>query len=145
MDTPKETYRNVKESAKKTLRDADGHDLTDDIGNAGDEIRKDLGNAGDQARERYRQGRRRGQGLDRTRAYGPRPRTREPDRSLILARPRPTSTSAGAGSARRLNARASGVATCLQDRPPSGARAGERPGRILCREQTVSRRPGDRR
>ncbi|HSS36159.1 MAG TPA: hypothetical protein VLR93_07770 [Patescibacteria group bacterium] len=51
MDTPKETYRNVEESAKKTLRDVDGHDLTDDIGNAGDEIRKDLGNAGDQARE----------------------------------------------------------------------------------------------
>ena len=50
MSTAKETYRDVKQDTKKTLRDADGHDVTDDIGNAGDEIRKDLGNAGDEMR-----------------------------------------------------------------------------------------------
>ena len=50
MDTPKETYRNVETETKKTLRDVDGHDIGDDLGNAGDEARKNLGNAGDEIR-----------------------------------------------------------------------------------------------
>jgi hypothetical protein len=50
METPKETLRNAEVNVKKTLRDVDGHDLGDDVGNAGDEIRKDLGNAGDRLR-----------------------------------------------------------------------------------------------
>ncbi len=51
MSTAKETYRDVKQDTKKILRDADGHDITDDVGNVGDEIRKDLGNAGDEIRK----------------------------------------------------------------------------------------------
>jgi hypothetical protein len=47
VDNPKETYREAEQGVKKTLRDVDGHDVSDDVGNAGDEIRKDLGNAGD--------------------------------------------------------------------------------------------------
>jgi hypothetical protein len=50
MDTAKETYRDIEQDTKKVVRDADGHDLGDDLGNAGDEVRKDLGNAGDRAR-----------------------------------------------------------------------------------------------
>jgi hypothetical protein len=51
MEDVKQMGRDVEVEAKKRLRDADGHDLTDDLGNAGDEIRRDLGNAGDHARE----------------------------------------------------------------------------------------------
>jgi hypothetical protein len=47
MNNPKEPYREVEQGVKKTLREVDGHDVSDDLGNAGDEIRKDLGNAGD--------------------------------------------------------------------------------------------------
>jgi hypothetical protein len=50
MDTAKETYRDIEQDTKKVLRDADGHDVGDDVGNAGDEVRKDLGNVGDRAR-----------------------------------------------------------------------------------------------
>ena len=50
MDNLKQPYRDVEQETKKTLRDIDGDDLGDDIGNAGDEVRKDLGNAGDTAR-----------------------------------------------------------------------------------------------
>jgi len=32
------------------VRDLDGHDLGDDIGNATDEVKKDLGNLGDDMR-----------------------------------------------------------------------------------------------
>ena len=50
MNNPKEPYREAEQGVKKTLREVDGHDVTDDLGNAGDEIRKDLGNAGDDVR-----------------------------------------------------------------------------------------------
>ena len=51
MGQMKETYRDVEQDVKKVRRDIDGHDLGDDLGNAGDEIRKDLGNGGDTLRE----------------------------------------------------------------------------------------------
>jgi hypothetical protein len=35
---------------KEAVRNVDGHQVSDDIGNTGDEIRKDLGNAGDDLR-----------------------------------------------------------------------------------------------
>lgn len=50
MDSAKETYRHIEQDTKKVVRDTDGHDVGDDLGNAGDEVRKDLGNAGDAAR-----------------------------------------------------------------------------------------------
>ena len=50
MDNVKQPYREAEQDVKKTLRDVDGHDVTDDLGNAGDEVRKDLGNAGDKIR-----------------------------------------------------------------------------------------------
>jgi hypothetical protein len=55
MDQVKATYRDAEVATKKKLRDADGHDLSDDVANAGDEIRKDLGNAGDHARSTLRE------------------------------------------------------------------------------------------
>lgn len=51
MKDIKQTGRDIEVETKKKLRDLDGHDLGDDIGNAGDEIRKDLGNAGDEIRK----------------------------------------------------------------------------------------------
>lgn len=51
MDDVKRTYRDAEVETRKTVRDLDGHDITDDVGNAGDEIRKDLGNAGDEIRK----------------------------------------------------------------------------------------------
>ena len=50
MDDVKRIYREGETRTKEALRDLDGHDASDDIGNAGDEIRKDLGNAGDELR-----------------------------------------------------------------------------------------------
>lgn len=50
MDDAKRIYREGEQKTKETLRDVDGHDLGDDVGNAGDEIRKDLGNMGDDFR-----------------------------------------------------------------------------------------------
>ena len=50
MDDVKRVGREVETGAKKGMRELDGHDLGDDIGNAGDEIRKDLGNTGDDLR-----------------------------------------------------------------------------------------------
>ena len=50
MDSVKKTYRDVEQDAKEKLRDVDGHDVTDDLGNAGDELRKNVGNAGDELR-----------------------------------------------------------------------------------------------
>lgn len=50
MDDAKKTYRDAETETKKVLRDVDGHDLTDDLGNAGDEARRKLGNLGDDAR-----------------------------------------------------------------------------------------------
>lgn len=51
MSQMNETYRDVEQDLKKVRRDIDGHDLGDDLGNAGDEIRKDLGNTGDALRD----------------------------------------------------------------------------------------------
>lgn len=51
MDDVKRGYREVEDKARETARELDGHDVTDDIGNAGDEIRKHLGNAGDDMRQ----------------------------------------------------------------------------------------------
>ncbi len=50
MDDIKRVGREVETETKKKVRDLDGHDLGDDIGNAGDEIKKDLGNMGDHLR-----------------------------------------------------------------------------------------------
>jgi hypothetical protein len=47
MDDAKRIYREGEQKVKETLREVDGHDAGDDIGNAGDAIRKELGNAGD--------------------------------------------------------------------------------------------------
>jgi len=50
MDQLKEAGREVETETKKGLRELDGHDLGDDVANAGDEIKKDLGNLGDNLR-----------------------------------------------------------------------------------------------
>lgn len=62
MDEAKRAGREVETETKKGLRELDGHDLGDDIGNAGDEVKKDLGNVGDDLR---RSGREVEQGIDR--------------------------------------------------------------------------------
>jgi hypothetical protein len=46
----KKGFREVEEKSHELGREVDGHDIGDDIGNAGDEIRKDLGNTGDDIR-----------------------------------------------------------------------------------------------
>ena len=51
MDDAKKVYREGEDKAREAMREVDGHDLGDDIGNAGDEIRKDLGNTGDDLRD----------------------------------------------------------------------------------------------
>lgn len=61
MDQLKEAGREIETETKKGMRELDGHDLGDDIGNAGDEIKKDLGNLGDDIR---REGREVGRELD---------------------------------------------------------------------------------
>jgi hypothetical protein len=61
MDQLKEAGREIETETKKGMRELDGHDLGDDIGNAGDEIKKDLGNLGDDLR---REGREAGRELD---------------------------------------------------------------------------------
>ena len=50
MDDIKRAGREVETETKKQMRDLDGHDVGDDIGNAGDEVKKDLGNLGDDVR-----------------------------------------------------------------------------------------------
>jgi hypothetical protein len=50
MDQIKQVGREVETETKKQIRDLDGHDIGDDIGNAGDEVKKDLGNLGDDLR-----------------------------------------------------------------------------------------------
>jgi hypothetical protein len=50
MDDVKRVGREVETEAKKGMRELDGHDLGDDVGNAGDEVKKDLGNLGDELR-----------------------------------------------------------------------------------------------
>jgi len=51
VNDAKHLYRESEDRTKETLRKVDGHQVTDDFGNAGDEIRKDLGNAGDDLRD----------------------------------------------------------------------------------------------
>jgi hypothetical protein len=62
MDEAKRAGREIETETKKGIRELDGHDLGDDIGNAGDEVKKDLGNFGDDVR---REGREAGQSIDR--------------------------------------------------------------------------------
>jgi len=62
MDQLKKAGREVETETRKGIRDLDGHDLGDDIGNAGDEVKKDLGNFGDDLR---REGREAGDELDK--------------------------------------------------------------------------------
>ena len=47
----KDTLRDVKTDTKEAAREVDGHQLKDDIGNAGDRLRDDLGKAGDKIRD----------------------------------------------------------------------------------------------
>jgi hypothetical protein len=49
-DEMKRIYREGEETVKEKVRDIDGHQIEDDIGNAGDEVRKGLGNLGDDVR-----------------------------------------------------------------------------------------------
>ena len=52
MDDLKKGYREGEETAKETLRKADGEEsVSDKVGNLGDDIRKNLGNLGDDVRE----------------------------------------------------------------------------------------------
>ncbi len=46
----KKPFREVEDKTREAGRELDGHDVGDDIGNAGDDIRKDVGNAGDDMR-----------------------------------------------------------------------------------------------
>jgi hypothetical protein len=61
MDQVKRAGREVETETMKGMRELDGHDLGDDIGNAGDEVKKDLGNLGDDLR---REGHEVEEGLD---------------------------------------------------------------------------------
>jgi hypothetical protein len=47
MDDLKRAGREVETETKKGIRDLDGHDLGDDLANAGDEVKKNVGNLGD--------------------------------------------------------------------------------------------------
>jgi len=47
----KDTLRDVKTNTKEAAREVDGHQLKDDVGNAGDRMRDDLGKAGDRMRD----------------------------------------------------------------------------------------------
>jgi hypothetical protein len=51
VDDIKRTYREGEEKTKEASRERDGHDVGDDVGNAGDEVREGLGNAGDTVRK----------------------------------------------------------------------------------------------
>jgi hypothetical protein len=55
MDQVKRAGREVETETKRGMRELDGHDLGDDIGNAGDEVKKDLGNIGDDLRRGRRE------------------------------------------------------------------------------------------
>ena len=50
MDDIKRGLREAENKVKEVGRDLDGHDASDDVGNAGDDIRQGLGNAGDDLR-----------------------------------------------------------------------------------------------
>ncbi len=60
MDDLKRIYREGEEKTKEGARELDGHDLGDDVGNAGDDMRKNLGNAGDDMRRAGREAEREG-------------------------------------------------------------------------------------
>ena len=47
----KDNLRDLKTDTKEAVRDAHGHQLKDDVANAGDRIRDDLGKAGDKVRD----------------------------------------------------------------------------------------------
>jgi hypothetical protein len=49
----KDTLRDAKTNTKEGVRELDGHQVKDDIGNAGDRLRDDLGKAGDKARDEF--------------------------------------------------------------------------------------------
>jgi hypothetical protein len=51
MDDFTKARRDVENDVKERIRDVDGHDIGDDIGNAGDRMREGLGNAGDDVRQ----------------------------------------------------------------------------------------------
>lgn len=55
MDQVKRTEREVETDLKRGMRDLDGHDLGDDLGDAKDEVEKHLGNLGDDLRRGGRQ------------------------------------------------------------------------------------------
>lgn len=50
MDELKKAFRGGEQGTREVARDIDGHDLSDDIGNIGDQARHDLGNLGDDVR-----------------------------------------------------------------------------------------------
>ncbi len=50
MDDAKKLSRTVENKGREVGRELDGHDVGDDIGNAGDDLRAGLGNAGDSVR-----------------------------------------------------------------------------------------------
>ncbi|HEY7937899.1 MAG TPA: hypothetical protein VID26_12325 [Candidatus Limnocylindrales bacterium] len=47
----KDTLRHVKTDTKEAIRDVDGHQVKDDVGNAGDRLRDEAGKAGDKLRD----------------------------------------------------------------------------------------------
>ena len=47
----KDTLRDAKTNTKAAVRESDGHQLGDDIANAGDRVRDGLGKLGDKARD----------------------------------------------------------------------------------------------
>lgn len=50
MDDVKRGYREAENKTKEAARELDGHQVSDDLGNLGDDIRQGLGNAGDEIR-----------------------------------------------------------------------------------------------
>ena len=65
MDQVKRTGREVETDLKRGMRDLDGHDLGDDLGNAKDEVEQNLGNLGDDLRRRGREVEHEGDDSDR--------------------------------------------------------------------------------
>jgi hypothetical protein len=47
----KDTLRDVKTDTKEAVREVDGHQVKDDVGNAGDRLRDDAGKVGDKLRD----------------------------------------------------------------------------------------------
>jgi hypothetical protein len=54
----KDTLRDVRTNVKEAAREADGHQLKDDVANAGDRIRDGLGKFGDKVRDEANEARR---------------------------------------------------------------------------------------